>query len=114
MVARCSSSHYQRLLDYRADRVHVLAGGRIEKSGGPNNAELEETGRREGRGERMTPDVGNGCSWNGTLLADTENVGLATNVTLGTLFNAKACLVVLHKDVYEENVHAARLCGKRY
>ncbi|MEZ5922617.1 MAG: Fe-S cluster assembly ATPase SufC, partial [Parvularculaceae bacterium] len=36
-------THYQRLLDYvKPDRVHVLAGGRIVKSGGPELAgELE-------------------------------------------------------------------------
>jgi Fe-S cluster assembly ATP-binding protein len=39
-------THYQRLLDYiRPDRVHVLAGGRIVASGGPELAlELEEKG----------------------------------------------------------------------
>ena len=39
-------THYQRLLDYiKPDRVHVLAGGRIVASGGPELAmELEETG----------------------------------------------------------------------
>lgn len=39
-------THYQRLLDYIApDRVHVLAGGRIVRSGGPELAkELEKTG----------------------------------------------------------------------
>jgi len=39
-------THYQRLLDYiRPDRVHVLAKGRIVKSGGPELAlELEEKG----------------------------------------------------------------------
>jgi Fe-S cluster assembly ATP-binding protein len=39
-------THYQRLLDYiRPDRVHVLARGRIIKSGGPELArELEERG----------------------------------------------------------------------
>jgi Fe-S cluster assembly ATP-binding protein len=39
-------THYQRLLDYiRPDRVHVLAGGRIAASGGPELAlELEESG----------------------------------------------------------------------
>jgi Fe-S cluster assembly ATP-binding protein len=32
-------THYQRLLDYiRPDRVHVLAGGRIVDSGGPDLA----------------------------------------------------------------------------
>jgi Fe-S cluster assembly ATP-binding protein len=39
-------THYQRLLDYiRPDRVHVLAGGRIVASGGPELAlELEARG----------------------------------------------------------------------
>lgn len=39
-------THYQRLLDYiKPDRVHVLAGGRIVKSGGSELAlELEEQG----------------------------------------------------------------------
>ena len=39
-------THYQRLLDYiKPDRVHVLAGGRIVKSGGPELARiLEESG----------------------------------------------------------------------
>jgi Fe-S cluster assembly ATP-binding protein len=39
-------THYQRLLDYvKPDRVHVLAGGRIVRSGGPELAlELEEQG----------------------------------------------------------------------
>ncbi|MEZ5915005.1 MAG: Fe-S cluster assembly ATPase SufC [Parvularculaceae bacterium] len=39
-------THYQRLLDYiKPDRVHVLAGGRIVKSGGPELAKaLEESG----------------------------------------------------------------------
>jgi Fe-S cluster assembly ATP-binding protein len=39
-------THYQRLLDYIVpDRVHVLAKGRIAKSGGPDLArELEERG----------------------------------------------------------------------
>jgi len=39
-------THYQRLLDYiRPDVVHVLAGGRIVRSGGPDLArELESTG----------------------------------------------------------------------
>jgi Fe-S cluster assembly ATP-binding protein len=43
-------THYQRLLDYvRPDFVHVLAGGRIDRSGGPELAhELE----REGYGVR--------------------------------------------------------------
>jgi Fe-S cluster assembly ATP-binding protein len=39
-------THYQRLLDYiKPDRVHVLAGGRIVRSGGPELAhELEADG----------------------------------------------------------------------
>ncbi|MEL7202118.1 MAG: Fe-S cluster assembly ATPase SufC, partial [Pseudomonadota bacterium] len=39
-------THYQRLLDYiKPDHVHVLAGGRIVKSGGPELArELESSG----------------------------------------------------------------------
>ncbi len=39
-------THYQRLLDYvRPDHVHVLAGGRIVRSGGPELAlELEQKG----------------------------------------------------------------------
>lgn len=39
-------THYQRLLEYiKPDRVHVLAGGRIVKSGGPELAtELEKSG----------------------------------------------------------------------
>jgi Fe-S cluster assembly ATP-binding protein len=39
-------THYQRLLEYiKPDRVHVLAGGRIVKSGGPDlAAELEKSG----------------------------------------------------------------------
>jgi Fe-S cluster assembly ATP-binding protein len=39
-------THYQRLLDYvQPDRVHVLAGGRIAASGGPDLAhELEREG----------------------------------------------------------------------
>ncbi len=39
-------THYQRLLDHvKPDRVHVLAGGRIVKSGGPELAlELEKSG----------------------------------------------------------------------
>ena len=39
-------THYQRLLDYiKPDRVHVLAGGRIVASGGPELAlELEAEG----------------------------------------------------------------------
>ena len=39
-------THYQRLLDYiRPDRVHVLVGGRIVESGGPDLAlDLEQRG----------------------------------------------------------------------
>lgn len=39
-------THYQRLLDYiKPDAVHVLAGGRVVKSGGPELAkELEKSG----------------------------------------------------------------------
>ena len=39
-------THYQRLLDYIVpDRIHVLAGGRIVRSGGKELAlELEEKG----------------------------------------------------------------------
>ncbi|MEK7265458.1 MAG: Fe-S cluster assembly ATPase SufC [Pseudomonadota bacterium] len=39
-------THYQRLLDYiKPDKVHVLAGGKIAKSGGPELAlELEKSG----------------------------------------------------------------------
>jgi Fe-S cluster assembly ATP-binding protein len=39
-------THYQRLLDYvQPDRVHVLAGGRIVASGGPELAhQLEAEG----------------------------------------------------------------------
>jgi Fe-S cluster assembly ATP-binding protein len=42
-------THYQRLLDYvQPDFVHVLAGGRIVRSGGPELAlELEKDGYRE-------------------------------------------------------------------
>jgi Fe-S cluster assembly ATP-binding protein len=42
-------THYQRLLDYvQPDFVHVLADGRIVKSGGP---ELAHTLEREGYAE---------------------------------------------------------------
>ncbi len=42
-------THYQRLLDYiKPDHVHVLAGGKIVKSGGPELAlELEKKGYAE-------------------------------------------------------------------
>jgi Fe-S cluster assembly ATP-binding protein len=44
-------THYQRLLDYiRPDRVHVMVGGRIVRSGGPELAEeLEAKGYEEFR-----------------------------------------------------------------
>jgi Fe-S cluster assembly ATP-binding protein len=46
-------THYQRLLDYIVpDKVHVLAGGRIVKSGGKELAvELERTGYAEFKGK---------------------------------------------------------------
>jgi Fe-S cluster assembly ATP-binding protein len=49
-------THYQRLLDYiKPDRVHVLADGRIEKSGGPELAqELEEKGYGAWSGSEKT------------------------------------------------------------
>jgi Fe-S cluster assembly ATP-binding protein len=39
-------THYQRLLDHiPAERIHVLSGGRIVKSGGPELAlEIEKNG----------------------------------------------------------------------
>ena len=42
-------THYQRLLDYiKPDTVHVLAGGRVVKTGGPELAlELERNGYRD-------------------------------------------------------------------
>ena len=42
-------THYQRLLNYIVpDKVHVMAGGRIRKSGGKELAlELEKTGYAE-------------------------------------------------------------------
>jgi Fe-S cluster assembly ATP-binding protein len=42
-------THYQRLLDYvQPDFVHVLAGGRIVRSGGPELAlELEREGYKD-------------------------------------------------------------------
>jgi Fe-S cluster assembly ATP-binding protein len=42
-------THYQRLLDYvQPDRVHVLADGRITRSGGPELAhQLEREGYAE-------------------------------------------------------------------
>jgi Fe-S cluster assembly ATP-binding protein len=46
-------THYQRLLDYiKPDAVHVLAGGKIRKSGGPELAqELEAKGYADYSGE---------------------------------------------------------------
>jgi Fe-S cluster assembly ATP-binding protein len=46
-------THYQRLLEYIVpDRVHVLANGRIQKSGGKELAlELEESGYAEYQGK---------------------------------------------------------------
>jgi Fe-S cluster assembly ATP-binding protein len=46
-------THYQRLLDYIVpDRVHVLSGGRIARSGGPELAlELEQSGYAEFGGD---------------------------------------------------------------
>lgn len=50
-------THYQRLLDYiKPDRVHVLAGGRIAASGGPELAlELEAHGYAWLK-DRVTPE----------------------------------------------------------
>ena len=46
-------THYQRLLEYiKPDHVHVLAGGKIAKSGGPELAlELEKEGYAQFSGE---------------------------------------------------------------
>jgi Fe-S cluster assembly ATP-binding protein len=48
-------THYQRLLDFiKPDVVHVMAAGRIVKSGGPELAlELEKTGYAEYVGETV-------------------------------------------------------------
>ena len=50
-------THYKRLLEYiPADRIHVMAGGRIVRSGGPELAEeLERTGYAWADG--MKPEV---------------------------------------------------------
>ncbi len=50
-------THYKRLLEYvRPDRIHVMAGGRIVRSGGPELAdELERTGYAWVEG--MKPEV---------------------------------------------------------
>lgn len=44
-------THYQRILNYiQPDRVHVMVGGRIVRSGGPElAAELEERGYEDFR-----------------------------------------------------------------
>jgi Fe-S cluster assembly ATP-binding protein len=46
-------THYQRLLDYiKPDTVHVMAKGKIQKTGGPELAlELEKSGYRDYVGE---------------------------------------------------------------
>jgi Fe-S cluster assembly ATP-binding protein len=51
-------THYQRILNYiTPDRVHVMMGGRIVKSGGPEIAhELEEKGYEGIRGELGIPE----------------------------------------------------------
>ena len=48
-------THYQRLLDYiKPDFVHVLVGGKIARSGGPELAlELEETGYGSAEAEAL-------------------------------------------------------------
>src|SRR3954466_263328 len=53
-------THYQRLLNYIVpDYVHVLAGGRIVKSGGKELAlELEEKGYEEARGAKIPAAAG--------------------------------------------------------
>ncbi len=52
-------THYNRLLhELRADRVHVLSGGRIVASGGPElAAELEQTGYAAYGDEEPPPAV---------------------------------------------------------
>ena len=57
-------THYQRLLDYIVpDRVHVLAGGRIIRSGGKElAAELEANGYSETVGEYATATSAGGVS----------------------------------------------------
>jgi len=44
-------THYQRILNYiEPDRVHVMVGGRVVRSGGPEVAlELEESGYEQYR-----------------------------------------------------------------
>jgi len=60
-------THYQRLLNYiKPDAVHVMVGGRIVRSGGPEVAvELEEQGYadwkdQEGEGVEETQELGQG------------------------------------------------------
>ncbi len=52
-------THHQRLLEYvRPDRVHVLSGGRIVRSAGPELAsELEANGYGEARTGRSTDEL---------------------------------------------------------
>lgn len=52
-------THYKRLLEYvRPDRVHVMAAGRIVRSGGPELAdELERTGYAWAAGMRPELEV---------------------------------------------------------
>ncbi|HEX3426770.1 MAG TPA: Fe-S cluster assembly ATPase SufC, partial [Acidimicrobiales bacterium] len=54
-------THYNRLLhELHADRIHVLAGGRIVASGGPELAEeLETTGYAAYGGDKIGATVGN-------------------------------------------------------
>ena len=49
-------THHQRLLDYVApDQVHVLAAGRLVRSGGPELARELETSGYSGLGDRLAP-----------------------------------------------------------
>jgi Fe-S cluster assembly ATP-binding protein len=52
-------THYKRMLEYvRPDHVHVMAGGRIVRSGGPELAdELEQTGYAWSAGAPPEPSV---------------------------------------------------------
>src|SRR5512142_766333 len=56
-------THYKRLLEYvQPDRVHVMAGGRIVRSGGPDLAdELERTGYAWVAGARPEVERGAGA-----------------------------------------------------
>ena len=48
-------THYQRLLDYIVpDRIHVLAGGRIVRSGGKDVLDLLAQARKVGREDRRS------------------------------------------------------------